>query len=103
MENTILSYSCTRLIANKYHEREQFYRPCVCMTTLNLIVLGTAQDRLRMVGGLQSLVKTLRDIALQANSSQQECDGNVAQVFELALHIVKTLSAAAFGHCKMCL
>ena len=68
------------------------------MTTLNLIVLGTAQDRLRMVGGLQSLVKTLRDIA---NSSQQECDGNVAQVFELALHIVKTLSAAAFGHCKM--
>lgn len=56
-----------------------------------------------MVGGLQSLVKTLRDITCQANSSQQECDGNEAHVFELALHIVKTLSAAAFGHCKMCI
>lgn len=62
--------------------------------------IGTAQDRLRLVGGLQSLVLTLREIVNKTKSEQQESDGRTA-VNELALHIVKSLSAAAFDHCKL--
>lgn len=83
-----------------YHTRtvNETKSTCALMMTFNLIIPGTAQDRLSMVGGLQCLVRTLRDISCQLNSSQQQI--NVTQMFELAHYIVKTLTAGAFGHCK---
>lgn len=73
-------------------------RPAVTLIASCIANNATAQDRLRMVGGLEVLVRALRDLLNQQHTPLHSS----SETTELCLQIVKTLSAAAFGHSSNC-
>ena len=51
-----------------------------------------------MVGGLHTLVSTLKELVSPHSPTLTPSPSHSADVIELPVHIVKTISAAAFSH-----